>query len=83
MWEEYDNKLNRAFEFHDFREAIAFIQLVAFAAESKDHHPEIYNLYARVNLSLSTHSAGNIVTDKDVALAKIIDSIYTKHFSAK
>lgn len=80
MWSEINNKLERTFEFKDFKEAIAFIQFIAFAAEKMDHHPEIYNLYNKVELKLCTHSAGDTVTSKDKKLSVEIDGIYKEYF---
>lgn len=74
-WEELDNKLVREFEFTDFREAFRFLQGVAFLAEEQAHHPEIYNVYNRVKLQLSTHDAGNVVTKKDYQLAEAINTL--------
>ena len=75
MWKEEDNKLTRVFTFSDFKEALAFIVQVGILAEKQDHHPEIQNVYNKVVLSLSTHDAGNIVTEKDRDLAKAIDEL--------
>ena len=80
MWNEENNKLEKSFEFKDFKEAIAFIQLIAFAAEEMNHHPEIFNLYNKVELKLSTHSAGDTVTAKDKKLSAEIDEIFSGHF---
>ena len=79
MWKESPEKLNRIFTFKNFTEAFAFMTSVAFAAEKMDHHPEWTNVYNRVEINLNTHDAGNIVTDKDRKLAKIIDEIYAKY----
>lgn len=81
MWNENNNKLERSFSFKDFKEAVSFIQLLAFAAEEMNHHPEIYNLYNKVDLKLCTHSAGDTVTAKDRKLASEIDEIYQNHFA--
>ena len=81
MWKEKNNKLERTFELKDFREAIHFIELIAIAAEEMDHHPEIYNLYNKVGLKLSTHSAGDIVTARDKKLSGIIDELYNSHYN--
>lgn len=81
MWNEDNNKLERSFSFKDFKEAVSFIQLLAFAAEEMNHHPEIYNLYNKVDLKLCTHSAGDTVTAKDRKLASEIDEIYQNHFA--
>ncbi|AWW00750.1 4a-hydroxytetrahydrobiopterin dehydratase [Arcticibacterium luteifluviistationis] len=75
MWEEKDDKLNRAFTFKDFSEAFAFMTRVALAAEKMDHHPTWDNEWNKVNISLSTHSAGGKVTEKDRELAEKIDNI--------
>jgi 4a-hydroxytetrahydrobiopterin dehydratase len=76
MWIEQDNKLKRSFEFEDFREAFAFMSRVADVAEELDHHPRWTNVYNQVDFELSTHDAGNTVTEKDRELAEAIDTIY-------
>ncbi|HXB08713.1 MAG TPA: 4a-hydroxytetrahydrobiopterin dehydratase [Puia sp.] len=75
MFEEKNNTLYRKFEFKDFSQAFAFMTRVALAAEKMDHHPNWTNVYNTVEISLSTHSAGNIVTEKDRKLAKLIDAM--------
>ncbi|SER30397.1 4a-hydroxytetrahydrobiopterin dehydratase [Neolewinella agarilytica] len=75
-WTENNNALEREFQFSDFTEAFAFMTRVAFAAEAAGHHPEWTNVYNRVNIRLTTHDAGNTVTDKDRNLAAVIDRIY-------
>jgi 4a-hydroxytetrahydrobiopterin dehydratase len=75
MWTEKDNTLYKKFEFKDFSEAFAFMTRVAIEAEKMDHHPLWTNLYNRVEIWLSTHSAGDIVTNKDRDLAKKIDGL--------
>jgi 4a-hydroxytetrahydrobiopterin dehydratase len=77
-WYFEDNKLKRELSFKDFREAITFITRIAFEAEEQVHHPELFNVYNSVNIALSTHDAGDKVTDKDVKLAKKIESLYQK-----
>lgn len=76
MWQEQDHQLYRAFRFADFKEAFAFMTKVAMVAEKMDHHPTWTNTYNQVDIRLSTHSAGNVVTEKDHALAKAIDKLY-------
>ncbi len=76
MWKESENKLKRSYEFKDFNEAFGFMSRVALVAEKMDHHPWWSNVYNQVNIELSTHSAGDVVTDKDHKLAKSIDAIY-------
>lgn len=75
MWKEENNKLSRSFTFSDFSEAFAFMTRVAMLADKMDHHPEWSNVYNRVDIHLSTHDAGDIVTDKDRALADAIDGL--------
>ena len=75
MWKEENNTLHRQFKFKDFSAAFAFMTRVALAAEKMDHHPKWTNVYNMVDIWLSTHDAGNMVTDKDRKLAKIIDSL--------
>tara|TARA_Y100000768_G_scaffold180459_1_gene135150 strand:- start:1231 stop:1461 length:231 start_codon:yes stop_codon:yes gene_type:complete len=75
MWTESDNKLTREFKFKDFNEAISFINRIAVVSEKYNHHPEIYNVYNKVIISLCTHDQGSVITDKDYDLAKKIDDI--------
>src|SRR6266581_759264 len=74
-WKESDNKLYRKFQFKNFSEAFAFMTRVALEAEKMDHHPLWTNVYNTVEIWLSTHDAGDIITDKDRKLAKKIDSL--------
>ena len=78
MWEEKDNQLQKTFEFKDFVHAFAFMTRVAFAAEKMNHHPNWTNVWKKVMISLSTHDAGDIVTEKDHKLAKAIDALGKK-----
>jgi len=75
MWIVKDNALVRQFEFTDFSEAFSFMTRVAFLAEKMNHHPEWSNVYNKVTIRLSTHDAGNIVTEKDRRLAEAIDQL--------
>jgi len=75
MWQEKDNSLYRKFEFNNFKKAFGFMQEIAKVAEKQNHHPKWLNEYNKVEIWLSTHSAGQI-TDKDRNLAKEIDGIY-------
>jgi 4a-hydroxytetrahydrobiopterin dehydratase len=74
-WTEQNNRLKKTFKFKDFSEAFAFMTRVALIAEKMDHHPFWTNVYNTVNIELSTHDAGDIVTDKDRKLAKAIDQL--------
>lgn len=75
MWQETNNELQRSFVFTDFSEAFAFMTRVALLAESMNHHPNWSNVYNKVEIHLSTHDAGNTVTDKDRQLAAAIDKL--------
>lgn len=75
MWKEENNKLTRSFTFSDFSEAFGFMTRVALLADKMDHHPEWSNVYNKVDIRLSTHDAGDVVTDKDRALAGAIDKL--------
>lgn len=75
MWNESPNKLSRTFQFKNFVEAFAFMTQVALIAEKMDHHPNWSNVYNTVEIHLSTHDAGDIVTEKDRQLAKAIDAL--------
>lgn len=75
-WSHEDDKLNKEFQFANFRDALAFITRIGFEAEEQVHHPELFNVYNTVHIALSTHDAGGKVTSKDVKLAKTIESIY-------
>jgi 4a-hydroxytetrahydrobiopterin dehydratase len=75
MWKEENNTFYKKFEFNDFSEAFAFMTRVAMAAEKMDHHPTWKNTYNKVEIWLSTHDAGDVVTDKDRKLAAIIDKL--------
>lgn len=75
MWIEKNNQLYRKFEFNDFSEAFAFMTRVAMIAEKMNHHPLWTNVYNKVEVWLSTHDAGNVVTEKDKKLADKIDAL--------
>jgi len=76
MWTEKNNQLRRTFIFNDFSEAFAFMTRVAIAAEKMDHHPNWSNVWNTVEITLCTHDAGDIITEKDHKLSKLIDNIY-------
>ena len=75
MWKEENNKLYQKFEFKDFSEAFAFMTRVAMEAEKMNHHPEWKNVWNTVEVWLSTHDAGDIVTEKDQKLSGKIDKL--------
>jgi 4a-hydroxytetrahydrobiopterin dehydratase len=76
-WFEEDNALNREFQFADFSEAFAFMTRVAMLAETANHHPEWFNVYRTVKIRLTSHDAGNRVTNKDIGLALQINELIT------
>ena len=73
-WELKDTNLEKAYVFKNFSEALAFIVQVGCLSEKQNHHAEIWNVYNKVTLRLSTHDAGG-VTDKDFKLAMAIDQL--------
>lgn len=75
MWEEKDNQLYKKFVFNNFIDAFSFMTKVAILAEKANHHPTWKNTWNTVEVWLSTHDAGNIVTEKDLQLAKAIDAL--------
>lgn len=75
MWNEENNSLYRKFQFKDFNEAFGFMARVALVAEKMDHHPKWTNVWNTVEVWLSTHDAGNTVTEKDRKLASKIDAL--------
>jgi len=74
-WSLIDNALKREFQFDNFVAAFGFMSQVAMLAEKADHHPSWHNVYNRVSIELTTHDAGNTVTDKDIALATAINLV--------
>lgn len=79
MWKEDAQSLSAEFTFKDFSQAFAFMTEVALLAEKHAHHPDWRNVWNRLEIRLSTHDAGNTVTDKDRALAKDIDAIWSRY----
>jgi 4a-hydroxytetrahydrobiopterin dehydratase len=74
-WKEIDNRLTKTFKFRDFNEAFGFMTRVALIAEKMDHHPTWTNTWNSVSFELSTHDAGNKVTERDRKLAEAIDGL--------
>ncbi len=75
-WSEADGRdaIRRTLTFSDFNEAFGFMARVAIKADQMDHHPEWFNVYNRVEITLSTHDADGL-SARDVALARFIDGI--------
>ena len=78
MWKEENNSLYKKFEFGNFSEAFAFMTRVAMEAEKMNHHPKWTNVYNQVEFWLSTHDAGDTVTERDKKLAQKIDAVADK-----
>ena len=75
-WSIENDKMERSFRFNDFKEAINFVNKVAKLAEKQNHHPTIFlHTYKIVDIGLTTAEEGNIITDKDYELAKLIDEL--------
>jgi 4a-hydroxytetrahydrobiopterin dehydratase len=75
-WEPRDGRLRKQFTFRTFLRAMAFVNSVAYLAESAGHHPDITINYNKVTLRIITHSEGAL-TDRDFALARQIDEKLT------
>lgn len=75
MWQTVEDKLYQKFTFKDFDEATAFMNKVAAIAGELNHHPTIQNTYSTVELWLSTHDAGDVITDKDKQFAERVDQL--------
>ena len=78
-FKESNNKLVAEFKLKDFTQAWAFMSEVAIHAEKQNHHPNWSNVYNNVTIQLTTHDAGNTVTDKDRKLAEKIDELYGRY----
>jgi 4a-hydroxytetrahydrobiopterin dehydratase len=75
MWTEHNNALTATLRFRDFAEAFTFMTEVAALAEQHQHHPDWRNVWNTVEIRLSTHDAGNVVTEKDHRLAAAIEVV--------
>ena len=76
IWPQVDGKLSKSFEFETFKQALDFINQIGTVAEVMNHHPEIRNVYNKVDILLFTHDKSQI-TQKDYNLAEKIDKIYS------
>lgn len=76
LWREVEGRdaITRVFKFADFNDAWGFMTRVALRAEQMDHHPEWFNVYSTVEVTLSTHDC-NGLSDRDIALASFIDEV--------
>ena len=75
-WSDVEGRdaITKSFKFKDFNQAFGFMARVALIAEKMDHHPEWFNVYNRIDVTLSTHSAGGL-TELDIELARKMDEI--------
>lgn len=73
-WSGGDDFITKVFRFESFAHAFAFMSHIAIVAEKMNHHPEWFNVYNRVDVTLTTHDVGG-VTQKDVQLAEIMESV--------
>lgn len=75
-WTNNENSLEKTYRFDTFESAMDFMQQAALIISETDHHPTWTNTYNQIHVSLSTHDAGNKVTDKDWTLAHALDTLY-------
>src|SRR5262249_62146724 len=75
-WSEVDDRdaIRKSYHFSNFSEAWGFLSRIALAAEKMDHHPEIFNVYNRVEIILSTHDAGGL-REGEVPLGPMLDRV--------
>ena len=76
-WNTTNQFLEKTFEFNTFEEAMQFMQNATPFISKTDHHPTWSNTYNRVNVFITTHDAGNQVTEKDYTLANYLDELYS------
>ena len=77
-WKTTDQSLEKTFEFNSFEQAMQFMQDATPFISKTDHHPTWSNTYNRVEVKLTTHDAGNKVTEKDRKLAAYLDKLYQR-----
>jgi 4a-hydroxytetrahydrobiopterin dehydratase len=73
-WVLKEDKIEKQFQFKDFSEALAFIVRIGVLAEKQNHHPELFNVYNKVTIAVTTHDVSGL-SDKDFLLATSIDKI--------
>ena len=75
-WINENNALNKTYIFADFETAMQFMQIASKQISIHNHHPEWSNVYNKVSIKLTTHDAGNTITEKDEMLAVMFDEVY-------
>lgn len=78
-WKEENDRLTKKFEFDNFLHVMTFMTECSYHIEKMNHHPEWTNVYNIVDVTLTTHDAGNTVTEKDRKLAQKMDEIYARY----
>ena len=83
-WREVDGRdaITKKFEFKDFDQAFGFMATVALVAQKMNHHPEWFNVYNKVDVTLSTHDAGG-VTELDTIMAEAMDQLIEEHLKTR
>ena len=81
-WAVDDGKLKRDFAFRDYHETIAFVNALAWMIHGQDHHPELAVRYRHCNVSFTTHSAGNALSENDFICASKANLIYQQRAAA-
>lgn len=74
-WDFKDNAIEKNFKFKNFTQALGFIVQIGVLAEKMNHHPELFNVYNKVNIRLNTHDSGGVTT-KDFELATQIEGLF-------
>jgi len=79
LWQYDDERsaISRSFKFVDFANAFAFMTQIAITADKRDHHPEWFNVYNRVDITLTTHDI-NGLSQRDIDLARYCDGAYAR-----
>ncbi|MDB9882718.1 4a-hydroxytetrahydrobiopterin dehydratase [Bacteroidia bacterium] len=78
-WTKESNALHKTYKFKSFIEAIDFMSKSVRSIEALNHHPEWCNIYNKVAVKLTTHDAGNTITEKDRKLAEALDEVYCQY----
>lgn len=78
-WSIRDTHLEKTFHFRNFVDAIEYMNDVAPICEAMQHHPDWRNIYNTLHVSLTTHDAGNTITEKDILLAGKMDEIFLEY----